>query len=313
MAAFLEATFAVEVIAIFALSYSGTVRRIFDDENGSIDVACMVAGVFLMGMCAAGIRYICTRLTQWIAPERMRKLKTRIKLGDQAWQLCMHATLGALELRALGIRWYSLSDWQQPVEYVWEHPYNPIDDSTRYAYQLHVVVWTFSGISHCMFEERRKDYKQMLLHHCVTLALVVGSYYAQTTRIGLLIMAIHDVSDIPLDVLKCANYLKLEGANSLFLVETSFVTTLVTWAVLRLYVFPAHVVWTLGWQGSALHVLPARPERYESYIVLNLLLSILACLHVWWYALMCRILIRLLRSETPNDAGGKEYEGDEDD
>eukprot|EP00976_Prorocentrum_cordatum_P076357 1182275-Prorocentrum_minimum.AAC.1 len=37
--------------------------------------------------------------------------------------------------------------------------------------------------------------------------------------IGLVVLAIHDSSDVVLDLMKMANYLKLEGLKSLFLVE----------------------------------------------------------------------------------------------
>ena len=44
------------------------------------------------------------------------------------------------------------------------------------------------------------------------------------------------------------NYLKLEGPSGLFVVETVFVSNLVSWIYFRLYVFPLKVIWrgTLG-------------------------------------------------------------------
>ena len=35
------------------------------------------------------------------------------------------------------------------------------------------------------------------------------------------VLAVHDISDIPCDLVKMANYLQLEGASGLFLTEVS--------------------------------------------------------------------------------------------
>ena len=47
-------------------------------------------------------------------------------------------------------------------------------------------------------------------------------YVGGLTRIGIVVLFIHDVSDIPIDCLKLANYLKLENAPGFFIVEMSY-------------------------------------------------------------------------------------------
>ena len=54
----------------------------------------------------------------------------------------------------------------------------------------------------------------------------------------------HDISDIFLDLMKMANYLKVEGAHGYYVTEICFVlNTYVSWPYLRLYVFPLHIIW----------------------------------------------------------------------
>jgi hypothetical protein len=67
--------------------------------------------------------------------------------------------------------------------------------------------------------ERIKDYFMMYLHHIVTIGLIVGSYYMRYVRIGLLVLLVHDASDIGVDMLKLFNYMKLRDARSYFMVE----------------------------------------------------------------------------------------------
>ena len=83
----------------------------------------------------------------------------------------------------------------------------------------------------------------MLVHHVVTLALVLLSYHYNFVRLGVVIMFLHDSSDIVIDLLKMCNYLNLEGPSGCFAVEICFITNFVSWAYTRLYVFPVHVIY----------------------------------------------------------------------
>ena len=62
-------------------------------------------------------------------------------------------------------------------------------------------------------------------------------YVGGFTRIGIVVLFIHDVSDIPIDCLKLANYLKLENAPGFFIVEMSYASVMTSW----LYVEFDHV------------------------------------------------------------------------
>ena len=43
---------------------------------------------------------------------------------------------------------------------------------------------------------KRKDDKEMLLHHIITLTLLLGSYYTNLIRGGLYVLYLHDINDI---------------------------------------------------------------------------------------------------------------------
>lgn len=78
----------------------------------------------------------------------------------------------------------------------------------------------------------------MYVHHLATLFMVMSSYSAGYLRIGLLVLYVHDISDIFIDLLKLANLTNLSGPTSLFLTEITFAATLGSWVYWRLYLFP---------------------------------------------------------------------------
>lgn len=57
---------------------------------------------------------------------------------------------------------------------------------------------------------------------------------------------------------------------------------------------------------------PAHATLLPGYWTFCSLMTVLLCMHWMWYALFWRILFRLLSSESANDVGKDEYEGDSD-
>ena len=156
----------------------------------------------------------------------------------------------------------------------------------------------------------------MMLHHCVTVGLVLGSYVTDELNIGLIVLFVHDASDIVLDLMKMANYLKVEDTHGFFVTEICFVSCVISWAYLRLYKFPCIIyygVW-LGIAEHCSHVVGS--NNWEAVTNTNfaapalILLSTLVVLHIYWFTLLIRIAIKLLTSKEGSNAAGKVvYEG----
>jgi ceramide synthetase len=191
------------------------------------------------------------RLDTLYPNEPNRRHSYEVKFGDQSWQLVVHALLSALAYFILrfedgGVAWLDdhtslwLPELSAGVNAVYAAPSRP---SVQLLYLLQAAVWIVTAISHIWLEERHKDYLMMLAHHVVTLALILLSYHFNFMRLGVVIMFLHDSSDIVIDLLKMCNYLNLEGAAGFFAVEACFITNFFTWAYARLYVFPVHVIW----------------------------------------------------------------------
>ena len=84
----------------------------------------------------------------------------------------------------------------------------------------------------------------MMLHHIVTIMLVLASLLFKEHPMGMLVLIVHDSSDVFLDLMKLANYFKLENSHGYFITEFCFfMNTFVSWPFMRLYYFPKWVIW----------------------------------------------------------------------
>jgi len=181
----------------------------------------------------------------------LAKKKTMHKFQDQMWQLFIHVTMTAFETYILfyergGVNWYQdYAAFWTPIPYSQEN-----SPSVHIFYLVQLAIWIDTCFSHRFIEERHKDYVMMYLHHIVTIMLVWGSYSFNYVRVGTVVLFVHDLSDIIVDLLKIFNYLKLEGPKGAFLVELAFLSNLVVWAYLRLYIFPLRIVFRGVWWGG---------------------------------------------------------------
>jgi hypothetical protein len=159
----------------------------------------------------------------------------------------------------------------------------------------------------------------MMTHHVVTIALVTWSYAIGFLPVGVIVLIIHDLSDVPLDLLKMANYLKLEGLRGAFVSEILFVTLVIDWIYFRIWLFPTKALNTTLFENREA-CMPLDEARnmwnlnpcIPSYFLFNALLITLYCLHIWWGFLILRLLVGVFTKGT-HESGKQEYEGSSDD
>ena len=224
----------------------------------------------------------------------------------------------------------------------------------------------YTCVIHRFFDEKRRDYFVMYIHHIVTIALVgelrrvfwssriffciiillqQSPLLSLTTRfnpptpptlslagvswswgylrIGLLVMYVHDVSDIFVDLLKMVNYLKLEGRQGWFGSEIAYVSCVSMWIYYRLYQFPVRVLdssftiawglfapdeWDFSWWDFLTR---GYHEEMPYYMEMNVCLFLLLIMHTYWFYLLAMVGYRIL-TESAREASRQEYEGDSD-
>merc|ERR1712032_1092146 len=102
------------------------------------------------------------------------------------------------------------------------------------------------------------------------------------------------------------NYSGLDADSGTFLAEIFFVANLISWAVIRLWVFPTLVI------RSSLIDFPDVLPLLHPVVLCRVLLVVLLLMHIWWYYLFLRIAYRMLAGQGTHNAGRQEYEGSSD-
>lgn len=154
------------------------------------------------------------------------------------------------------------------------------------AYHSHSLMFQF-------YLSSRNDLLEMLLHHIVTIFLILFSFLSNYTKIGLIIGFIHDIADISSYAVKCF-------ADSAYKKTTAviFLSVLASWGYTRLYVFPFVTI-------KYLIVDCWHPKMNEVDISLIwfciIMLVILQVLHCYWYGLFLYMGYRFVVTGSTKD------------
>ncbi|CAI0469666.1 unnamed protein product [Linum tenue] len=131
-------------------------------------------------------------------------------------------------------------------------------------------------------------------------------------RVGSVVLALHDASDVFLEVGKMSKYSGAEGIASF-----AFILFVLSWILLRLIYYPFWVLWSTSYEV----VLTLDKKRHDwegpiYYYVFNSLLYCLLVLHIYWWVLIYRMLVRQIqaRGQLSDDVrSDSEGEGEHED
>jgi len=333
----LDLVFVCEIVgAFYVLLRSGTLRHFL--------VLCFIVAALVM---------ICMNLSRTVG----RFLSTRLLAGkpfndplqsdtnlrqfeSQIWQLVIHSSMSAIGMWA-----YSKGPdfMNYPSLYVNAEQLEgkPISAAVEWLYVIQLAVWFVTLISLRFFEVRAADHHVMYSHHVTTIAVVLVSYgFGRYGNFGLVVFLLHDISDVPLDVMKLVNLLHLQGPPT-YLAEASYVANMFIWLFSRVYLFPVYVIYYGVWgamyleksprgnpywcekmkPGLPLHqtlVSTGKQDIWKNAYVQDceccggiacfVLLCVLQCLHIWWSYLLLRIGYRaLILGENSHEVASQEY------
>jgi len=177
------------------------------------------------------------------------KSAAMIKFKAQFWQLVIHVTMASFETYVL----YHMQSDEGVDMFSEPHRLNlllePSHPMLETLYMVQMAIWVVTGMFHVFVFEKQSDYLVMLAHHVATIGLVGLSFSYNYQRFGLLVLYVHDISDIMIDLLKLTNYLKLDFERGIPLVEPVFITNLITWVYFRMYLLPYVIVYQGVYQG----------------------------------------------------------------
>ena len=143
----------------------------------------------------------------------------------------------------------------------------------------------------------RGDFQEMMIHHVITNLLVVGSSLCRLTRIGSMVFLVHDVSDVPVDLSKLANFLKWKWTTL-----ACFLSMVGVWMITRLYILPFTIYRSILTEShyvvqDGLPVLLYVHYRFFFYILVFLLII----LHLAWFVMFLQMFGTFLRKSECHD------------
>ncbi|XP_020967335.1 ASC1-like protein isoform X2 [Arachis ipaensis] len=111
-------------------------------------------------------------------------------------------------------------------------------------------------------------------------------------RVGSVVLALHDASDVFLEIGKMSKY---SGAE--IIASIAFILFVLSWVLLRLIYYPFWILWSTSYE--VLLTLDKEKHKVDGpiyYYVFNSLLYCLLVLHIYWWVLIFRMLVRQIQA-----------------
>ncbi|KAI9341556.1 TRAM/LAG1/CLN8 homology domain-containing protein, partial [Zopfochytrium polystomum] len=211
----------------------------------------------------------------------------RIRFRTAAWRFLNYAISSTIGVLCLYDK-----DWVwQPREYFVNWPHFPLEESTRFYYAVGFGSYAYGFISLLFFEPWQSDFLAMIIHHFSTLTVIIASFLFKQTRVGVVVLLLHDVSDPFMEIAKCFLYLKWQK-----LADATFLLFAAVFMFTRNYIFPVYVI-------TAPFLYQTRGDGPDDiplaifWLCVGCLI-VLALLHVYWAFLLIKMIIRAIRAKS---------------
>ncbi|KAK2907881.1 ceramide synthase 1 [Channa argus] len=229
--------------------------------------------------------------------------KDAAKMPESAWKLVFYTMSWSYSTYLLFFTSYSFFHDPASVFYNWKSGMS-VPTDIAIAYLIQGSFYGHSIYATIYMDAWRKDSGVMVVHHIITLALISFSYAFRYHNVGILVLFLHDISDIQLEFTKLNVYLKSRGGGYHLLndvlsnmVSISFS---ITWFWFRLYWFPLKVLYATCL--SSLQSVPNIPF----YFFFNTLLLLLLLMNIYWFLFIVIFVVKVLKMKEVNDV--REYE-----
>jgi acyl-CoA-dependent ceramide synthase len=192
-----------------------------------------------------------------------------------------------------------------------EFPHREHDALFKSYYLLQASYWAQQAIVLLLqLEKPRKDFKELVGHHIITLALIGLSYRFHFTYIGLAVYITHDVSDFFLATSKTLNYLDA------YITAPYFGFFVFAWIYLR-HVLNLKFLWAVLTEFRTVgpFELNWETQQYKCWISQYITFALLASLqavNLFWLFLILRILKTYLFSNIKKDERSEDEDEEEE-
>ncbi|KAH8878554.1 longevity assurance proteins LAG1/LAC1 [Thozetella sp. PMI_491] len=192
-------------------------------------------------------------------------------------------------------------------------PHRTHEAAFKFYYLFQAAFWAQQAIVLLLgMEKPRKDYKELVGHHIVSLMLIGLSYRFHFTYIGLAVYITHDISDFFLATSKSLNYVDH------FLTAPYYFLFMVVWIYLR-HFLNLRILWSLLTEFRTVgpYELNWETEQYKcllSNVITFTLLAMLQALNLFWLFFILRIAYRVaVHNVIEDDRSEPESDVEQDD
>uniref|UniRef100_A0A8D0EBY3 Ceramide synthase 1 n=1 Tax=Salvator merianae TaxID=96440 RepID=A0A8D0EBY3_SALMN len=190
-------------------------------------------------------------------------------------------------------------DWKKGLE---------VPTDIALIYLVHASFYIHSVYATLYMDTWRKDSVVMLIHHVVTLLLISVSYMFRYHNSGVLVLFLHDISDIQLEFTKLNVYFKYRGGVYHRLNDIASnagcITFSLSWFWSRLYWFPLKVLY------STCHTSLISVPDIPFYFFFNSLLFVLMLMNVYWFLYIILFVARVFMGDVREVNDVREYDVD---
>ncbi|KAK6902744.1 acyl-CoA-dependent ceramide synthase [Kwoniella mangroviensis CBS 10435] len=236
--------------------------------------------------------------------EKKHKKHLVTRFSEQGWSMLYCTVFWTLGMFTL----YSVPSPTSPEQLWGTYPYTPLPALTKFYY-LAQLGWWFHQIYVINTEKRRKDHWQMFGHHILTITLIVTSYIANFTRIGVVIHVLMDFCDIFLPLAKMLRYLSYSRSCDLtfviFLISWLFSREIGLFLVIKTSYLDAPRFIQFKWSPSTGQYLTYR--TYLGFIGLVSLLWVLASI---WFYMAVKVAVKVVRGQGAEDSRSDDEDED---
>jgi ceramide synthetase len=234
-------------------------------------------------------KYLTTRKRHHVNKKKI------VKYVEAFWRFIFYSSFSYLGYRTLFVP--EVAEWVQDTKNHWEGwPYHQITSIALFYYHIelgsyiHQLLWT---------ESNHSDFWEMFAHHIITIALIVISFITNYWRVGVSILFLHDLSDVFLEGCKVLNYTSKPASRRWikdYIVDPGFGLFTVVFFITRLVLFPRYILYSVFIEGYRVYGC-----EWGGCPIFIGLLSALQCLHIFWFYLIMRMVVKLFMGQMEGD------------
>jgi len=230
--------------------------------------------------------------------------KKIIKFEEAVWRFLIYVAM--VFLGAYALFYPEPVAWVKDTKDMWSNwPYDSVKPIILFYYivelglYIHFLIYT---------EVQRSDTIEMIIHHVLTILLIIFSHIAHWSKIGSLFLILHDTSDVFLESAKIFNYIsKVKGRGWASPVcDILFAIFAITFFITRLMLYPRLVLWAAFIEGPMF-----LSAQFPGYIFFLSLATGLQALHIFWFYLIARMIYKLFTSGIEKDIRSDDEDDEE--